>query len=790
MRCRFAGAAVVLLVTAAPAQKVSDLRPRGLERGAVQRLEIRGRGLGGFRGLLTETVALEVVKVRRDEDRRVVLDVRVPGEAALGEHFLRVHTLAGLSTIESIHVEPTGLARVMEREPNQRWASAQQIELPAVVAGAIDGSDEDWYRIAVSRGERVTVEVLGARLSRKHFDPALELRSKTGELLQEVDDTALGRMDPWLYIDGDAVCLHGEDSTVVHVVVREMGWGGDSSCRYRLYAGVGMPRPVGAIPAGGPPGREIEVELLDPVLGPWRHKVVLPTTRPVGGVLRWSPERDGLASPSPIFLRVGGAANAGMTDGASSDDAVSVQLPTAVHGVLDEAHETRCFRFAAKKGDRVTASVVARQLRSPLDAVVELRQVGESRVLKSNDDMGDRRLDARFSHAIPADGDYVVEVRDRLGVASDDRFFRLELSKSRPSGKKSEPAPFMRVQIAGRREDVALVVPRGGRSATLLRADRGLPGRDEFELGGLPENVSARIGSSVPGTPFIPIVASADAAAKLVAVGTKPQVRRDGKRLNALFAQSVPHVDVLNRQSWREARSNELPVAIVESAPFAVDVAEHPAVPLLHGSPMDLRVVIERRGFDGPVRIRSLWSPPGLGIGNRTIPAGKNEVVVPMNASANAPLRRWPLVFIAEAEVDGVERRVSTDVVEVIVEDEWFDVSVGRARAELGAPLTLPVTITARKELRAAVCRMYLQGMPNGVAGAARQFEAPAKGAKLEVAWPLRVDPKKARPVRHRNHRLCLELVTEKGTVVQHATGGEIRLDRPRPKTAKRMGGS
>ena len=79
---------------------------------------------------------------------------------------------------------------------NDRPATAQNLTLPAVVAGRIGKlEDVDWYAFEAEKGERITFEVWGNRLENKihdlqtHLDPILSLHDQTGRELAAADNT-------------------------------------------------------------------------------------------------------------------------------------------------------------------------------------------------------------------------------------------------------------------------------------------------------------------------------------------------------------------------------------------------------------------------------------------------------------------------------------------------------------------------------------------------------------------------------------------------------------------------
>ena len=69
--------------------------------------------------------------------------------------------------------------------------------------------------------------------------------------------------------------------------------------------------------------------------------------------------------------------------------------------------------------------------------------------------------------------------------------------------------------------------------------------------------------------------------------------------LPAGYRQDVAVVRVRNNQVYQSEPLFELPVAVCESSPFRVEVVP-PAVPLVRGSPLTLKVKVHR---DGKMRL-------------------------------------------------------------------------------------------------------------------------------------------------------------------------------------------
>lgn len=102
-----------------------------------------------------------------------------------------------------------------------------------------------------------------------------------------------------------------------------------------------------------------------------------------------------------------------------------VNLPVAVDGACAELGSD-FFIFAARAGQRVSVDVVAQRLGSALDPWVRLLDV-RGRELAFNEDSPGAGADARLTHVVPADGDYVVQLRDSRHQGGEAHRYRLRL---------------------------------------------------------------------------------------------------------------------------------------------------------------------------------------------------------------------------------------------------------------------------------------------------------------------------------------------------------------------------
>ena len=88
---------------------------------------------------------------------------------------------------------------------------------------------------------------------------------------------------------------------------------------------------------------------------------------------------------------------------------------------------------------------------------------------------------------------------------------------------------------------------------------------------------------------------------------------------------------------------------------------------------MDLKVTAERLGdFKGAIQVRLLFTPPNLNaLPAADLEAGKNEVLLPVNAQPNAALKTWKICVVGMADVSG-QLWVSSELVDLTVGEPYL----------------------------------------------------------------------------------------------------------------------
>ena len=110
-----------------------------------------------------------------------------------------------------------------------------------------------------------------------------------------------------------------------------------------------------------------------------------------------------------------------------NDDLASpaaASLNGVVHGRIEKPGDPDCYRFMAKRGQRVVVECWAERIDSRLRAVLELYDSAGRRIAANRGYFG---VDPLVDLLAPADGAYVVKVQDLTATGSPEHYYRLDI---------------------------------------------------------------------------------------------------------------------------------------------------------------------------------------------------------------------------------------------------------------------------------------------------------------------------------------------------------------------------
>ena len=414
----FLTACLILVLTATEsviAQPVlSRMEPGGIAVGKTVDVTLFGSKLdwplqawASFPG----KVELVAPKDSKQNDRVQCKITLAPG-AAVGIAGIVVGNKAGASDVLLVMIDDA--PSVADNGKNHTWQEAQPVNLSSEIDGVCEGKLFDYYKVAVKKGQRLSVEAVAARLNSK-MDPVLRILSATGqELLAADDDTGLG-----------ADCRLGLTATEDAEYVIEVG---DNKYlagnRYRLRIG-DFPLVTTPYPLGGRLGSTAEYGFAGPAtegLAPQLIRVPGYANSDRLAVAAKYPEGKSSGMATMAVSELPEEVEQEPNDEQSK--ATRVTMPCAVNGFLQKENDQDYFQFVATKGERLTFRAMTRSLGSPTYLTMQLLKSDGGKLTETKVGNTD---EWSMAHTFAADGTYFLRVEDLLHRGGQDFVYHVQV---------------------------------------------------------------------------------------------------------------------------------------------------------------------------------------------------------------------------------------------------------------------------------------------------------------------------------------------------------------------------
>jgi len=401
------------------------------------------------------------------------LKVTVAADALSGVRGFRIATKHGVSSLGQLVVVDALV--VLEASGINTPEKAQSVPVPCVACGRVEAAENvDYYKFTAKAGQLVSFEVFCARLEdrihdlQKHADPLVAVFDAGGKELAASDDGFFA--DPVLTF---AVPKDGE----YRVAVRDAKYDGDPRWTYALTI-TDKPYAAQSFPLGVGVGRTVKAE---PVGSAAKQGAGWTITAPATpGIVSTSLKFNGTeTNPVPVVVTpLAVVAETEPND--TPKTATRIALPCGVNGRIGVKRDLDHFAFTATKGQALKFEVFARRfgtvLRSQLDSQIDV-MTPDGKILASNDDLFGKDSGLVFSP--PADGEYVVRIRDLNNKGGDGFIYFLECNHAQPDFTlKCDPSKAM--------------IGPGSRTAWYVQVARanGFTGPVKIEVQGLPKGVT------------------------------------------------------------------------------------------------------------------------------------------------------------------------------------------------------------------------------------------------------------------------------------------------------------
>lgn len=751
--------------------------PRGAERGQEVEVKLSGRRLADAQEVFVYQPGITVSDVKPAGDNSVTCKFKIAPDAAYGEYQLRVRTATGISDLRTFWVgvypivPETAVVGIAARPRDPKnptppeqlpstFANPQKVKPNVTIAGVLELEQADFYAIEGKKGDRLNVESEAMRLGQILDTNVTVYNAERFEIVGN-DDNALSRQDAFVS------CVLPEDGTYI-IQIRESSYLGSANAYYRLHIG-NFPRPRAVFPAGGKAGDEMKVKFIGDAAGAFEQTIKVPNTP--GQELPLLAEQNGLKAPSPNPFRISSFGNVLETEATNDDAATAVKyegdLPIALNGAIEKAGDIDFFRVKAKKGQALDINAYARRLRTPLDPIIAIYNDKGNRIAE-NDDSGGPDSYLRFN--VPADGEYLISVKDHLKHGGPEYVYRIEITDVQPTLTLS--IPNMGVNYTQDRQWI--VIPKGGRFGTTVRAVRREFGADlKLIADNLPPGVTMHAEPLAQGMDMFAVTfeAAKDApvGGRLVDLTAKPT--DDKIAVKGQFEQKVELAQSGNNAPYYISTATKLAVAVAEEAPFNLEVVQ-PKVPMVQNGLMELLVKVQRKGdWKGPVNVRQFWDPQGVGSGQVTIKPEETEARLTINAQGNARVGKWRTGLLASADVNGAVW-VASNPYDLDVAAPFVNATIDRAAVTQGDKVTVTVKLDQKTPFEGKA-KIELLGLPNEATTDAKEITKDDK----EIAFEVKTTDKT--PAATHKGLLCRVTIVQNGEPIQHnlGNGGTLRVD-------------
>lgn len=533
----------------AAAPIISELRPRGAERGRPFTLTVVGRNLiEGARVRSTMPAhftplapALDGLPEMSAPGRYAAFLVEPKEDIPPGLYPIRIETPEGISNILLFAVGSFPETTEAESQPgslpnrNDSIETAESIlTVPITVNGTLRGPERDIFRVRGKAGERRVFEI-EARRCGSAVDPVLEITDSSGKVLARSEDTPLLSLDARV----DFTFPHDGD---FYVWVRDARYSSQNQNFYRLKMG-NYDYVDAFFPLGGRRGELTEVTLE-------RAAARRPSTAKID--LRRAAGDLALLSPpdSPVLPFVFAVSDLPELREPLGGPA---PVPSVINGRLDKEGEIDRYIFSVEPGDALLFEMEARELgTSKLQAVVSVYDSDGKKLASAGDEplpvdvfavQGTSRTmgDPVFNFKVPDGVRQITVTIEDLALRGGKHFgYRLITRRLAQDFQLSIATPYVNI-------------PESGTALITVNADRrGFDGPIRLRLENPPEGVLVEGGvipSDPPDATALPSRAITRRGRGVLALTAQPGTKLDLRELMVIGEATLPDGAVLRRRA-------------------------------------------------------------------------------------------------------------------------------------------------------------------------------------------------------------------------------------------------
>ena len=451
----------ISLAASAAAPELTELEPRGAQRGKSFTLTLGGQNLAEGAKVLSNLPALFTPLTPSEEKmakgHELPFLVELKADAAVGTYPIRIQTPDGVSNILLFTVGAFPEVAEEESKPGSREhlndsvETAQHIESPVIVNGTLNGADRDYYRVHAKANERLVFEVEARRLG-SAIDPVLRVVDASGKQIARNDDAPALGMDSRLNVtfprDGD-----------YYAVVQDARFSRQTQNFYRLKVG-NYAYADGIFPLGWKRGEKVDVELFGgSFAAPVKTAADLSALAPKMEFTRLNVP--GEAGSLPFLFAVSDLPER-LEPAHAASEAVPLEPATVMNGRISKKGEVDRYKVAASPGDHWAFELQARALgTSRLDGVLSIYDEKGKKLTSAGDkppkedvfsllSAGRTSSDPWLDFTVPKDAhEIVLTVEDLLLRGGQGFGYRLVARKQPPDFVLTVLQPYLNIPAKG-----------------------------------------------------------------------------------------------------------------------------------------------------------------------------------------------------------------------------------------------------------------------------------------------------------------------------------------------------
>jgi hypothetical protein len=652
-----------------PTIRLDRIYPLGLAAGGSVDIEINGNDIEGLSALRFDQPGLSATPIAGKERW---FKITVAAEVPAGTYDVRLVGRFGVSSSKLIAVQ-RGLTEVLETEPNNEAAQAQQVQVNSVVNGNSDGENVDRFRFTAKAGQRIVLDVDAQKLD-SMLDSQLLLLNDAGKQLASSGDYH-GRdslIDFTAPADGDYVAVIHDLSYrgglpyrltisdrphVENVFPRAIHRGQNVEVTaYGRNLGAGPPQPTG----GSEPALEAVKTNIAANVGPGVYTFLEhPTDHsalPTGAAFRMNgmqfrPSFSTGESLNAVTMLVVDSPVTLEAEPNSKEKPQSISLPAVVSGRLDQRGDADWFEFTATDNGALAIEVYGERLNAQADAYFVVFDEQGNR-MNEFDDYG-HRINGFDAHLRDPVGNINVNKDKKYRVLVQDRYqrggprFQYVLTIAKP-----EPEAFVGVIHRENPQPCGLNLWRGGSAMldVVIHQREGATTPITLTAADLPPGVHA-MPTTIPGDSRGAFVLWSDDNAAEWTGAIK--LFASYKRGEQTIKQEVrPYTRVWNDAKGTSRPTRDLAASLRENAPFFV-VPDKEKYEVKPGDKLEMTLKINRLWpeFTGDMKLIPLNFPGNFQTPELPVPAGATEAKVTITVQNGTQPNDYTLAFNAQAQV-------------------------------------------------------------------------------------------------------------------------------------------